>query len=122
MPYHANFYGFRCFTNYNLQYQPTWTSDCDFFSSISVDVHERETLFTIYPNPTDDVLHLKISKEIQNAGIEITDLQGRKVHCQIIDNSKDAQMSVQHLRSGMYVLRVVDAQGQVLYQEKWLKQ
>lgn len=121
MPSHANLYNFRCFTNNDIHYQTTWTEECDFFSSISVDAHKRESLLTIYPNPTNDVLHLNISEELKNITIEVTDMQGRKVIQQSMENAKDESLIVDHLRSGVYVLHIADVQGQTLFMSKWVK-
>ena len=120
---HLNFFSTRCFTNDSIHFQTSWWNrDCDYFPfTISVESHEHEDSFVIYPNPAEDILRLKMSDQIEPTFLEITDLQGRQVCHQTMEVSRDTHISVGHLRSGMYVLRVADAEGKLLYSAKWVK-
>ncbi|HMI08574.1 MAG TPA: ASPIC/UnbV domain-containing protein, partial [Flavobacterium sp.] len=75
--------------------------------------------FMVYPNPADDVLHIKLGSnsksQIRNA--EIFDLSGRKVLDSEVTNQS---VSVKKLSTGTYILLLKDTDGKP-YSQKFLK-
>ncbi|MCC5917573.1 MAG: T9SS type A sorting domain-containing protein [Cryomorphaceae bacterium] len=74
---------------------------------ISVDKHKKPSAWTVYPNPTSDVIRVKGSYE--KLHYQIRDLLGRVVAEGTAGPSDD--ISLQHLPSGMYLM--MDAETNV---------
>ena len=74
---------------------------------------ERVTMLTVYPNPTDDLLHI----ELRGAGIAeavLYDLQGRVVETMCtssLQGTESATLNVRNVPAGIYLLRVTDTEG-----------
>lgn len=62
--------------------------------------------FQAYPNPMRDHLNINWSENAAETGIELFNLQGMKVMETSVFNTQEAQLSVQDLAAGMYILRV----------------
>lgn len=60
----------------------------------------------IYPNPTNDILNIETTLELKS--IEIYSIQGQKVL-----KSNQKQISVANLSSGMYMVKIQDAENNV---------
>ena len=74
-----------------------------------------ENSFLFYPNPVRDELNFRSSIEnTEGFLIELYDLSGRKVMEQALSES----MSMNYIKSGMYVLLVKNKNQQVLYRQK----
>ena len=66
--------------------------------------------FSIYPNPTSDILNLKSnSLNIQN--VQITDLNGRSLISVNYDSTTTTQLEVSSLSNGIYILNVTTDSG-----------
>ena len=72
-----------------------------------------DAVLTIYPNPTDDLLHIELAGgEIAN--VALYDLQGRMVagvHAGTRQQGETATLNVKSVPAGVYLLRVTDADG-----------
>lgn len=122
-PYHANFFGFRCFSNDSIHYQsPSWNSDCDFFYSISVEDFNARASWNIYPNPAEHTLHISGFPEHQTLSILIFDLQGKKVLELASSDYETQTLDIGYLPTGMYLLRLIDERGASVHLEKMMKQ
>jgi hypothetical protein len=75
-------------------------TDVNFTSmSVPVGIEETETLFSVYPNPANDILHLKQSS--QKEGIFMMyDMLGNKIYSDVITTSKSIQL--QEFNAGIY--------------------
>ena len=64
--------------------------------------------FSLYPNPvSDDVVHLNTGTPItEDAIIEVTDILGRKLITQKINNGSSADINVSNLVNGIYFLNL----------------
>lgn len=61
----------------------------------------------LYPNPTTDVLNIELAADHANGEVLISDLAGRTVHRQnISEQQQQYQINMQHLNSGLYLVRV----------------
>ena len=75
--------------------------------------------FSVYPNPTNDILNIKFDKnstEIKSA--QISDLSGRIVLEETLENQT---INVKSLSIGTYILMVKDVDGKLFYQ-KFIKE
>ncbi len=73
-----------------------------------VEVEDREKLINVYPNPADETLYISLLSTryaIQN--IFITDISGKKIL-----QTTQTELSVAHLASGLYFVRVELRNGQ----------
>lgn len=77
----------------------------------------ESSFFSIYPNPTADVINIKMpnNSEVKNA--QIYDLNGRTVIRTTINNNT---VDVKSLSSGAYILSLQDAQGKQ-HTQKFIK-
>ncbi|MBD2717320.1 T9SS type A sorting domain-containing protein [Microvirga sp. STR05] len=72
---------------------------------------KQATRIEAYPNPANDLLNLVVSgSETEQAQATLYDGQGTPVQELTLQHGK-AQMPTQHLRNGIYYLRVVTKQG-----------
>jgi CubicO group peptidase (beta-lactamase class C family) len=76
--------------------------DCS--QSIGVDQFEAENI-PIYPNPSSDVLNIPECLSKNGCKIEIFSVSGKKLKT-IYQNSKDTQIEIQELKTGIYILRI----------------
>ncbi|MFT3794008.1 FG-GAP-like repeat-containing protein [Flavobacterium sp.] len=72
--------------------------------------------FSVYPNPTDDLLNIKMAHTSEIKTVEVYDLTGRKV----LDAGTADQFSVKALSSGTYILLMKDNQGRQ-HSQKFIK-
>lgn len=75
-------------------------TDVNFTSmSVPVGIEETETLFSVYPNPANDILHLKQSSQKEGVFM-MYDMLGNKIYSDVITTSKSIQL--QEFNAGIY--------------------
>ena len=80
-------------------------------------INYKDQLFDVYPNPaTDNVnIHYNIEK-VDNAYVEVIDIQGRVVkNLPLSFETENVNMNIKDLTSGVYILRMVNAAKAVSY-------
>lgn len=88
--------------------------NCDGIIEYTTNTKEtKKDKITIYPNPTNSVLNI-ISSSLNLRYVRIYDIEGRLVLSQKIEASID----VRHLKSGLYILRCLDSDYTLMYNEK----
>ena len=70
----------------------------------------------VYPNPTNDLLHIELAGGAGIASAALYDLQGRTVRTRFIApaSSQTATVDMRNVPAGVYMLRVRDAEGKVV--------
>jgi hypothetical protein len=100
----------------------------DNFTSRAIDVSNllgtsdfvaTKATVAVYPNPATDVLNVNTSNSSINA-IQIVDLNGRQVYTKSFNNVADAQINVNELSAGMYLINISTENGSTT--QKFLKQ
>jgi hypothetical protein len=90
--------------------------------SVQFEPNER-TDFTIYPNPTNDVLNIKFdSKKAQNIDFELTNTSGQVVYTYRLAGKEGSNMlyfHTHHLPSGLYSLKIKE--GNLVIFKKFVK-
>lgn len=85
------------------------------------DLNQLEKNIKIYPNPVED--WLKINGILnENINLEIFDLSGKKLinsKSSILNNT--LEINVSQLHKGLYVIQIKDKNGQVIFNNKFLK-
>lgn len=71
---------------------------------MKIDEEKVPNIATIYPNPTQNTLNIKLLNEINNAQIEILSLNGKSLHKQAI--RKSSIINTANLKTGTYVLKI----------------
>lgn len=59
---------------------------------------------SLYPNPAHKIIYIKSDKSIEN--IELTDLLGRLIIKKEMKGTKNAELNIQHLNEGNYLIRI----------------
>lgn len=76
---------------------------------VSEDIHENDNSLLPYPNPCYDKIYLRNTNN-ENTSVEVMDLSG-KILIRKQLNSNVNEISVSHLKSGMYFVRVNSGSG-----------
>ncbi|WP_313806292.1 T9SS type A sorting domain-containing protein [Flavobacterium sp.] len=109
-----NYYGeFGNGTSYDLNfyYSPTQTLGIC-VTPLSTNDFNKEKLFTMYPNPANDVVTFQYTSEAANATVELYDVTGRLVHRSVLDAfSGGSSLSVKEYPSGIYMVLVKQQTG-----------
>lgn len=79
-------------------------------SPINIDLETQNT-FSVYPNPTHDMINISIAKDIENwVAYEIYDLLG-KLRSQSALSSLQVSIDVSELPSGIFIIRLLGEDG-----------
>jgi|UPI000486C372 hypothetical protein len=71
------------------------------------------TVFSVSPNPADDLITISSAENILVNSISITDLNGRVVKQKSYSNIVDFQVNVSDLASGVYMMNITSEKGSV---------
>ncbi|MFA7381554.1 MAG: T9SS type A sorting domain-containing protein [Bacteroidia bacterium] len=69
-----------------------------------------ETVFSLYPNPTKNLLHLQTTAEVQH--LEMYDIMGKKVHINYAPSGDEYRIELPELSKGVYLIHLITAQQQ----------
>lgn len=69
------------------------------------EVQNTQEAFTVYPNPTDDIIHFKVQKDFVPVNAKIYEMSGRMILQTKVERDL---ISIKELNSGNYVLVVTD--------------
>lgn len=64
-----------------------------------------DNMLSIYPNPASDFIHIDLAKDISNANLQITNIQGKILYSCNIDQQK-SNIDISKLKSGMYIVQL----------------
>jgi hypothetical protein len=67
--------------------------------------------FSVFPNPSTNVINIANAENILVNGIEIVDINGRTVKSVKFDNVSEAQINISDLASGMYLVNISSDKG-----------
>jgi hypothetical protein len=84
------------------------------------DFTSKGATIAIYPNPVTDLLNIKSDGSNAINAIQIVDLNGRQILSKTFNNVSDAQIDVNDLSSGMYLINITSGDKSVT--KKFLKQ
>ncbi len=86
--------------------------------AISLNVEDvKQSLFTIYPNPTTNNVILNFGAKVMSGHITISDITGKAVLNQKITTSNRSEIDVSRLHAGLYTISVSDDDGNVVNQK-----
>ncbi|MDI9320316.1 MAG: T9SS type A sorting domain-containing protein [Phycisphaerales bacterium] len=73
----------------------------------------------VYPNPAQDVLHIKGA--IRGSSITLYDMLGKAILTETMHSSNDWVVPISQLPTGNYLYKIADQQGLQLSSGKWIK-
>jgi hypothetical protein len=75
---------------------------------LAVDKPIRDELFSIYPNPFADQLYIRSNQNIENLRLDVYDLMGRLMHCEMVPNYLNTYTTrtFSNLKPGNYFLLI----------------
>jgi hypothetical protein len=74
---------------------------------LGVNDFTRDDLVRIYPNPTNNVMNVRVNNFAGKLEVQIVDLNGRIVLTQVDDNFNiEKAVSISNLQSGIYIVKV----------------
>lgn len=74
-----------------------------------------ENNFSIYPNPASDYVNVEIANA-NNATVQITDITGKVVMEQQVENTSNARINTSELNTGIYIMKI-NAEGKIFTQK-----
>lgn len=96
-----------CYSKDNLVLYPDSTYNCDKTVGI-VEIIKEDQIFTLYPNPTTQVINIKINSKTPSKGhVRIFNMNGVEVHRSII-YEKETQIDVSFLNKGVYFVQFIN--------------
>jgi hypothetical protein len=79
----------------------------------------KDGRISIYPNPAQQYLNIELTDASPNQ-IAVYDINGREVFRKIISKSL-SQVDLKNIPAGMYLIKITDANGKMINQQKFLK-
>lgn len=95
-----------------------FVNDPDFFSNINNSIMHKNRL-TLFPNPVDNELIIKLPGEITNGNITIFDIRGNRVIDIGMSGDLKFAIDTSQLEGGLYIVKVFD--GSLIYTSKFIK-
>jgi hypothetical protein len=113
-------YSYYVRTDCGASSNSTWAGPFDFTTTINtadLDEATAQDVFSVYPNPTSDLVNLTLFKS-GTYTVEVIDLFGRKVmEDQVSGNENNSiQLHFGHLEKGMYIVKVANGNGMFMQQ------
>jgi hypothetical protein len=81
---------------------------------------ETQIFANIYPNPTSGLVNIDLSKTLNNAKIQIVDLQGKILYANSEFNGQNLMIDLNSFSNGMYLLQI--EQNRQISQFKLIKE
>ncbi len=87
------------------------TSDCVNLTNVGINEGELNTVVSLYPNPTSDLVNLTMADNVGKVQINVLDISG-KSYIEMYSKSKNIEIDLSGLESGVYFVRVNSDTGQ----------
>ncbi len=116
----ANYYGeFGNGTSYDTNYYNTpQLSPNICVTALNTPTFQKETIFSLYPNPAKEWVTIAYDLDIEKAAVEVYDISGRAINQYELSSSKgELQLNTSSYQSGVYIVVVKD-NNIVLKQQK----
>ncbi|MFD2542623.1 PA domain-containing protein [Lacinutrix gracilariae] len=76
--------------------------------SLSID-ENTESTFSIFPNPSNGTINIKVAQDYGKVLASIFDMNGKKVYSSELSLNQQSTINANHLATGMYVLKIQGA-------------
>lgn len=99
-----------------FQYSFTTEDGCNYVGLSSV---EKEPELSVYPNPADNFINIKLkSEQLNNCSLNIFDQSGRLCFSSL-SSTNSTSIAVKNLETGVYLLVIQNADG-IVYRKKFV--
>jgi extracellular elastinolytic metalloproteinase len=78
---------------------------------------KSKTIFSVYPNPTTDVIYINNNRNTGSAIYNIVDLTGRVIQTNTITLTNGSKINTSSLSTGVYILRLKTNSGEIFSQK-----
>jgi hypothetical protein len=95
------------------------TSTCKVTTGITTIMGDEGNL-VVYPNPAANDIYINLNSNAIDLQANVFDLNGRLIQQQAIENG--SKLSLEELQTGLYILKVHDTEGGMIYTRKIMKQ
>ncbi len=85
-------------------------SDCILISTLSTSAYALEEQFSVYPNPTNAVVHVNLPAKYVGRTIELTNTMGQVIESKVI-SSELVNYDLKNLSNGIYLIKVHTENG-----------
>ncbi|MDO9257398.1 MAG: T9SS type A sorting domain-containing protein [Bacteroidales bacterium] len=68
----------------------------------------NKEVFSIYPNPSNGNIHIIWPKGLSKGQIRVMDITGKTVYTNLLPNSSDNTLNLNHLKKGIYLIQLTD--------------
>ena len=82
---------------------------------------EMQTTFSLYPNPANNEFTISLNINQSNLELEVYDVLGNKVINKILTN-ETSTINIEQLSNGLYFVRLVDANSNIIYTQRLVKE
>jgi alpha-tubulin suppressor-like RCC1 family protein len=116
----TNYYGeFGNGTNYDTNYYNTpQLSPNVCVTTLSSPTFQKDTVFSLYPNPAKDLVTIAYDLAVEKARVEVYDISGRAINQYVLPSSKgELQIQTSTYQAGIYIV-VVKENDTILVQQK----
>ena len=72
-----------------------------------------DNLFTIFPNPTSDVLNIKLRKDINEKDIQCISIYDFKGNLISKNDNYKSNIDIKNLSKGTYIIKIISAKFEV---------
>lgn len=62
-------------------------------------------VFSLYPNPTSDIINISFNEEVNSGQLQIIDVAGRIYHSEVVSNAQKLTVDVSNLVQGLYFVQ-----------------
>ncbi|MHB8259903.1 MAG: T9SS type A sorting domain-containing protein [Bacteroidia bacterium] len=100
-----------CFKQNGLALYPNTATNCQLITSVN-SIDKNSNQITIYPNPANGIINVKLGIMNETATIEIYNTIGECVHRQIVKSS-NSQIDVSDLSEGVYNISLQSKEGTI---------
>ncbi|MBU2938319.1 T9SS type A sorting domain-containing protein [Lacinutrix sp. C3R15] len=76
--------------------------------SLSID-ENTESTFSIFPNPSNGTINIKVAQDYGKVAASIFDMNGKQVYSSELSLNQQSTINANHLATGMYVLKIQGA-------------
>lgn len=101
-----------CFALDETTYYPELDAECEL--NVSVNEIENQINVSFFPNPVKDKVNFSFSNPVHSLKAQLFTIDGKRCESILIENSPSTySISMDHLNTGLYLIRLVDDEAQI---------
>ncbi len=83
---------------------------------------DPEPVLVVYPNPFKDVITIEAENSPRDLVVEIFSMEGRRIYQSTENPLNSISLNVSNLKNGLYIMRIIDSDGKMIFNRRILKQ